>query len=408
MTPPPYQPRLRAWGHTWRVLAMLLLSAVALWSPVASGEDWYRRWLPVDLLLAVAAYVVVHLRRRAPVLVAVLLNLVAMVSAGAAGPAVLATVSVATRRRWPEVLLVAAVGIASAQVFSLAAPTDSDDPLWLTTSLSVVATVALVAWGMYVGSRRELLWTLRDRAERAEAAQELRADKARIEERTRIAREMHDVLAHRISQISMQAGALTFREDLGADALRAGVAEIQVHANDALTDLRGVLGVLRDRRTPLRPDGTGEDPAGGASAAEVSAVALAPQPTYADLPALVDAAREQGLRVAFHDDLSNQDVPVPDGVGRTLYRIVQECITNARKHASGALLTIDLGGAPDTGIEIRIANPLGFGAQRSPGVPGSGLGLVGLAERAELGGGWLRPGLESQSFVVRGWIPWLQ
>ena len=83
--------------------------------------------------------------------------------------------------------------------------------------INVTFMASVLGWGMYVGSRRELVWTLRQRAERAEAEQELRVAQARSNERARIAREMHDVLAHRISQISMHAGALAFRDDLTAD-----------------------------------------------------------------------------------------------------------------------------------------------------------------------------------------------
>ena len=125
---------------------------------------------------------------------------------------------------------------------------------------------------------------------------------------------MHDVLAHRISQVSMHAGALAFREDLTPEEVRASASVIREKAHEALTDLRGVLGVLR---------GADGEPA------------LAPQPTYADLAELVAEARESGLNVEFHDRVSAPS-EVPDAAGRTLYRIVQEGITNARKHAPGS------------------------------------------------------------------------
>ena len=240
----------------------------------------------------------------------------------------------------------------------------------------------ILGWGMYIGSRRELVWTLRQRAERAEAEQELRMAQARGNERSRIAREMHDVLAHRISQISLQAGALGFRSDLDADELRANATVIRDLANEALTDLRGVLGVLRD-------PGTGE-------------LAHAPQPTWSDLPSLVDHAREAGLHVVLTDRLP-RDAPVPDVVGRTLYRIVQEGITNAGKHAPGAVVRIEVSGSPEEGVDIVLRNPLGFGPTRTPG---SGLGLIGLTERAELRGGRLEGRREGQQFVLHGWIPW--
>jgi signal transduction histidine kinase len=191
---------------------------------------------------------------------------------------------------------------------------------------------------------------------------------------------MHDVLAHRISQVSMHAGALEFREDLTPEQVRTSAAVIREKAHEALTDLRGVLGVLR---------GADGEPA------------LAPQPTYADLGELVAEARESGLHVDFRDRVSAPG-EVPDGAGRTLYRIVQEGLTNARKHAPGTLLTVELTGSPEDGLDVVMTNPLGFGAA----VPGSGLGLVGLSERAELRGGRLETRREGASFVLHGWIPW--
>ena len=234
---------------------------------------------------------------------------------------------------------------------------------------------------MYIGSRRELLWTLRARAERAEAEQELRAAQSRLSERGRIAREMHDVLAHRISQISMRAGALGYRDDLTAEEMRADAVVIRDTAHQALTDLRAVLGVLRDEAgDPLD----------------------APQPTYADLPGLVDEAREAGMRVTYVDEVATEQ-PVPEAVGRTLYRIVQEGLTNARKHARDAEVRLEVRGRPEDGVDVVVRNPLGFGPSHTPG---AGLGLVGLAERAALAGGRLEHGDTGQEFVLRGWLPW--
>jgi len=259
-------------------------------------------------------------------------------------------------------------------------PGNSHDPFWLNLSVNVIVTVAIFGWGMYIGSRRELMWTLRHRAERAESEQELRVAQARANERARIAREMHDVLAHRISQVSMHAGALAFREDLTPEQVHVSATVIRDKAHEALTDLRGVLGVLR---------GADGEPA------------LAPQPTYADVGQLVAEARESGLNVAFHDRVSAAE-QMPDAAGRTLYRIVQEGITNARKHAPGSLVTVELAGSPEDGLDVVMRNSLGFGSA----TPGSGLGLVGLAERAELRGGRLDVRREGGSFVLQAWIPW--
>ncbi|NHC24036.1 histidine kinase [Nocardioides sp. IC4_145] len=376
-------PPLTPWGRTWRLLAMLGLSAV-VWLPVAEEQLRESPWLGrLDVGLGVLSYLLVTQRRRWPLAVALLLSAFGAISGVAAGPATLAAVSVATRRRWPELVAVFVVGFAGAQVFTVTQDDRGSDPLWLLTTLNVVVLAACIGWGMYVGSRRELLWTLRVRAERAEAEQELRADRARATERARIAREMHDVLAHRISQISLHAGALGFREDLTAEQMRASAAVIQAKAHEALTDLRGVLGVLRD-------EDTGE-------------VVHAPQPTYDDVPRLVAEAREAGLHVEHVDRVDDSAGPVPDVVGRTVYRIVQEGITNARKHAPGALLTIELAGSPEEGVDVTLCNPLGFGVSVTPG---AGLGLVGLSERAALRGGRLEHRRDGGAFVLHGWLPW--
>lgn len=380
--PDDFQPPLTRWGHTWRLLLMLVASGVAVLDRlVVSPWPWPWWRLALDLACGVVAYVAVHFRRRHPVPVAGAVIALSAVSSIAAGPAMLATVSLATRRVYGQLAMLMVLNVGAALVYHTIVQPAPDEPLWVVMIFSGVVNLAAVGWGMYIGSRRELLWTLRQRAERAEAERDLRAGMARADERARIAREMHDVLAHRISQVSMHAGALGFRGDLDADALRAGIAEVQAKANEALTDLRGVLGVLRDRET-------GE-------------VTHHPQPTYDDVPRLVDDARAAGARVKLEDRISAG--PVPPALGRTLYRVVQEGITNANKHAPGALLTVEVAGHPDDGVEVVLRNPVGLGP---PAAPGAGLGLVGLAERVELAGGMFTHGREGGSFLVRASLPW--
>ena len=377
---PDYQPRLTWWSHVWRTVLMLAISAL-VWFSIAEAQT--ERRLLLDIAVGLPTLVLVFFRRRWPVPVAVVTVLLSSVSSLAAGPATLASVSVATRRRWAQVIPLALLNVVAAQVLYMVHPPTDDEPEALTLSFNFVVIAAVMAWGMYIGSRRELLWTPRNRAETAEAEQELRLRQARSNERARIAREMHDVLAHRISQISMHAGALSFRDDLTTDEMRDSVSVIQEKAHEALTDLRGVLGVLRD-------DGSGQ-------------AGEAPQPTYADLPALVAEAEESGLNVGLDDELDTRGTPVPDAVGRTLYRIVQEGMTNARKHAPGTRLTIQVSGSPEGGVDIRLRNPIGFGPSAAPG---AGLGLVGLTERAELAGGRLEHRRDGQTFLLHAWIPW--
>jgi len=360
---------------------MLVISSL-VWLPSADVEaDRSELWWVLDVALGLVAFVVVFFRRRHPFAIAIALALVSAVSGTAGGPAVLAAVSLATRRRWREIAVVGSLNFAAAQFFSTMT-SNEDDPAWLILAANAIATGAMLGWGMYIGSRRELIWTLRNRAERAEAEQELRVGQARSNERARIAREMHDVLAHRISQISMYAGALAYREDLTPAETRASAGVIRDQAHEALTDLRDVLGVLRDD--------TGERHS-------------APQPTYADLPCLVAEARDSGLRVELEDLVGEDGPKVPDAAGRTVYRIVQEGMTNVRKHAPGALLTVRITGTPEDGIDVVLRNPLGFGPTQTPG---AGLGLIGLTERAELRGGRLEARRDGSMFVLHGWIPW--
>ncbi|MET0523911.1 MAG: histidine kinase [Nocardioides sp.] len=378
--PDDYQPRLTWWSHAWRTVLMLAISAL-VWFSIAEAQTESR--LLLDIAVGLPAVVLVFFRRRWPVRVAVVTVLLSSVSSLAAGPATLASVSLATRRRWAQVIPLALLNVVAAQVLYLVHPPTDDEPEALTLSTNFVLIAAMMAWGMYVGSRRELLWTLRNRAETAEADQEMRVSQARTNERARIAREMHDVLAHRITQISMHAGALSFRDDLTADEMRDSAGVIQEKAHEALTDLRSVLGVLRD-------DGSGR-------------VGEGPQPTYADLRALVTEAEEAGLNVTLDDQLDARGTPVPDAVGRTVYRIVQEGMTNARKHAPGSRLTIQVSGSPEGGVDIRLRNPIGFGPSAAPG---AGLGLVGLTERAELAGGRLGHRRDGETFLLHAWIPW--
>jgi signal transduction histidine kinase len=249
----------------------------------------------------------------------------------------------------------------------------------------VVFIVLAMLWGMVVRSRRLLVLSLRDRAERAESEQQLRVAQARALERTRIAREMHDVLAHRISLLSLHAGALEIRPDAASADVARAAGVIRASAHQALEDLRQVIGVLRE---PSAERGVER-----------------PQPTIAGLPPLVGESRDAGVPVRL--DLRVDDpAEVPDGTGRAAYRIVQEALTNARKHAPGAAVCVTVAGAPGKGLRIEVHNgPAAGGA--APPLPGAGTGLIGLAERATLAGGGLRHGADGAGgYALRAWLPW--
>lgn len=382
MTPPP--PPLSLWGHAWRTAVVLIISAVA-WSGVFLWQwENARWWWWLDLGIGLACFVLTFWRRRFPVTVAAVTNVASAFATSAGGPATLALFSLATRRRWNEIVPVSAVTLVSALVFVLIDPV-TDEDLWLLNAGFIVTIVGFtVGWGLYVGSRRELMATLQERAERAEAEQAARISQARTAERARIAREMHDVLAHRISMVTMHAGALTFREDLATEEIRRTAGIIEQSSRLALVELREVLGVLRDDVG----DGTPEPP----------------QPTAAGIDGLVEHFRASGMKLVV--ECSVELAAVPESIGRTAFRAVQEGLTNAAKHAPHVRVTVTISGGPDEGLVIEMTNPLPAGG-RSPGLPQSGLGLIGLAERAELAGGRLHHATVSGHHVLRVWLPWI-
>jgi signal transduction histidine kinase len=378
---PDYQPPLTRWSHVWRGLLMVVISGLGWWE--LAGWQWQhdRGWFAVDLGLGVVALVLVTRRREHPMTIAVLTNLMGAVSGASSGPAVLAIVSVATRRRWREIIPISIVSMASGLVLEGINPASED--IWaLTVPIIIGITAVAVGWGMYIGSRRELLSTLRWRAEAAESEQAARVTQARTAERGRIAREMHDVLAHRISLVTMHAGALTYRDDLTPEQMRETARIIQDGSHQALVELREVLGVLREDPGDADPE--------------------RPQPSAADIPALVEEARDSGMNV---DSTVALAAGVPDLIGRATYRIVQEALTNARKHAPDTLVEVRVTGEPDSGISLSVSNPLRVGARAT--TPDSGLGLLGLTERAALAGGRLRHHVTpDRRFVLSAWLPW--
>jgi signal transduction histidine kinase len=274
----------------------------------------------------------------------------------------------------------------AAMIFALLRPTDSSIWQWLVLNAAVYAGV--LAWALFVRARRQLLSSLRERAERAEAEQQMLAERARQTERVRIAREMHDVLGHRVSLIALQAGGLEVRPGLPADvAQAAGV--IRATARQALVELRQVIGVLRDNAE--------------SSSASAIDVPPAPLPTLADIPRLVEDSRLAGARVSLDISVASDATP-PGPLGRDAYRIVQEGLTNVHKHVVGGAASVTVQGGPGAGLHVMISNPLpgpGF-AYRA-----GGSGLIGLAERVALAGGTLKHGpTEDGRFVVDAVLTW--
>ncbi|GAB49595.1 sensor histidine kinase [Mobilicoccus pelagius] len=398
--------------------------------PVTTVEAF----LFLDLFLGVAVLAVLPLRRRFPVGVAVGLSLVLAVSGAATGAWSFAAVSLGRRRRVAPAVLVLVLATASALAYEAwfpypSSPDEAEVSWWVMGVLVALMESLALAVGFYLGARDALLDSLRERAEAAEHEQHSRTAQARAAERARIAREMHDVLAHRISTVAMHSGALAYRTDLTPEEVSGAARLIQENAHSALVELRDILGVLRE---------TAEDDAHG--------VPEPPQPTIADLDTLVAEAVAAGQVVSLDVDIDAGDVPGP--LGRHVYRAVQECLTNARKHAPGAPLDVRIaresaptgalaglrslgrGGAGDL-LVVDVSNPLTASAPGQgdvPGTPGlfatlpargdtsgvpaaetvptSGVGLLGLAERAELSGGHLDHGPEGGRYRTRLVVPW--
>ncbi|GAA1731992.1 sensor histidine kinase [Aeromicrobium alkaliterrae] len=377
-------PPISRWGRVWRWTLALFISGVA-WASIAiwqwQNAQW---WFWLDLGLGVAAAVLSTRRRQRPVLVALVTNAVTCVSYSASGPATLSLFSLATRRQWREIVPVGLVTLAAGLIGLRNEPDAQRDDFIVTGPALVAVLGVIIAWGMYVGSRRELLGTLRERADTAESEQAARLAQARVSERTRIAREMHDVLAHRISTVTMHAGALTYREDLSPDQMRETAGVIQQNAHQALVELREVLGLLREGPGDAAPE--------------------RPQPDASAVGALIGEARATGLRVEAAFDL---DVDaVPQTTGRTVYRVVQEGLTNVRKHATHTAAEVQVSGRPGDGLRVVVRNKLPLGQPASV-LPPSGLGLIGLRERVELAGGRLDHRITSdRDFVLEAWIPW--
>ncbi|MGW2631465.1 sensor histidine kinase [Streptomyces chattanoogensis] len=229
--------------------------------------------------------------------------------------------------------------------------------LWMTRKYGPLVVLLLaVVIGLWAGGRRRHVASLAEQVNRLRVEHELRAEQARLEERTRIAAEMHDVLAHRLTVIALHTGALKRRAADLPEPVADRIGLLRTASTDALSDLRDVLGVLRGH-------GTGETAASRA-------------PGLPELSTVIDDARAAGQQVEAVIEGDPGSVPASHRLA--IHRLVQEALTNARKHAAGttAQLTVRYG-PPQSMVVVR--NPAGGSSEAA--AEGSGYGLVGLAER---------------------------
>jgi signal transduction histidine kinase len=352
--------------------------------------------LSLDQVVGALGCASLWLRRRRPTELATALILLSAFSETVAGAMLVALFTVAIHRRLAQTMTLFGLSVLSATCFVLLRPDPDGSPAPLVLALGLALQSSVVGWGLFIRHRRQLISSLTERAERAAAEADLRAEQAQRRARDDIAREIHDVLGHRLSLLSVHAGALEYRPGAPPADIARAAAVIRESAHQALQDLRDVVGVLR---AP-----SGEDQHAPAT----------PQPVLADLPRLVSESRRAGMSVELVVELTE---PVPEQLGRTVHRIVQEALTNARKHAAGSEVAVTLRGRPGSGIELAVTNgavPRLVPGERevSPVLAGAGLvqegqGLIGLEERVTLAAGRLTYGARPEGgWRVWVWLPW--
>lgn len=368
--------RLRALD-AGRIDALLALAIFAIHCEQVAFDESMRGPLAIELLGGAGIALAVAIRSRVPLAaIAVMMTAGTLESAFATAvpdltiglmPLVLLPFSVAAREERPRALIglvVTCVGVGAVDVVSgLYGFGDWAFPMVLVGVMWMV--------GRVVRQRTRLTAELHEQALLAQERREAQERAAVAAERRRIARELHDVVAHSMSVMVVQAGG--GRRILGQDAARAGEAALQIERTGraALVEMRHLLGALR-------PD-------------EGTALTLSPQPSLDQLDALVDRARAAGMTVELRRDGEPRELSA--GLDLTAYRIVQEALTNALKHAGGAAVDVRVGfGADELALEVADRGPGPARARRPLEAGDGGHGLVGMRERVSLYGGELQTG----------------
>lgn len=301
---------------------------------------------------------------------------------------------VSARRPWPMALFAWAVPAVVSVLPVLLLPRAGGWGNWIVAASVSAGALLLGGTGrVWFANRRAL-------SEERRMSAGLTAQRRELEERNRIARELHDVVAHSMSVISVQANTAKYRfPGLGEDAERE-FAAIASSSRQALSEMRGLLSLLRS------PDGDGDE--GGAPGP-----VLAPQPGLEDVPALVEATRRAGTRVALTGAPSEDRDPqaserrsaISPTTGLTAYRVVQEALSNAIRHAPGAEIAVRLQLTAAT-LLVEVVNGPADAGVAAPAAPGAGLGLAGVRERVAVLGGTAETGATGTGgFLVRAELP---
>ena len=362
---------------------VVVVAVAVLLAPDRPGPDAVEtQAVTATVVLGAVGCVVLLARRRHPLPVlatATALTVAAVLVADGPSPVLLvlavAAATGASRRERPTGV---AAGLGAAAVLWLVVVTATASTWDSGPPLAAVSWVALAtAVGDAARSRRAYVAAVEERAERAERTREQEALRRVAEERLRIARELHDSVAHHIAVVNVQAGVAGHLLRTSPDAAAEALEHVRTASRTVLDELSSLLGVLR----------APGDPVGGTT----------PVVGTERLPDLVRSAASAGLRV----DWRSTGAPrlLPPGVDLVAYRVVQEALTNARKHGDGTAVLVLAWS--DAGLDVEVANPAADGVPDQPG----GHGLVGMRERVASVQGHLDAGRDRDHFVLRASLP---
>lgn len=378
----------RSWS-TWAVAPRSYVADVALWlvvcapataAPLRDGGSLGA----IDAVAAVLALVLLVLRRRWPIPVLAVDLVALLVATAIAGhPTALLSASIvllfAVAVRYDRTVAIRTAVAGTATLLGAVAILQARAFIGPELLAGIAWPTLAVAAGDAVRSRREAIAAADERARRAEETREEEARRRVAETRLQIARELHDVVAHRIAVINVQAGVAAHLMPTRPDDAAAALATVRASARDVLDELAEILGVLREP---------------GADAA----ASTAPAPTLDDVPGLVASFADAGLRVAF--ETAGELHPLGDAATIALYRTVQEALTNAHKHGDGSARVRVVHGP--IGVDVEVVNRVAPG--RPPST--SGFGLLGMRERVQAVGGQLAIGPDGDgTFRVQAHFP---
>ncbi|MBO8196288.1 histidine kinase [Streptomyces oryzae] len=420
---PSHPGQVRRSARDWVVDVLLFGWAVLCWAALfeqAEAKTYLPGWLvAIDPPLGALACLSLWLRRRWPLGVALAAVPAAALTDTVVGALAVIIFNLALRIPPRTAALVLLLHLAATLPYVLFYGVPHDER-WTIAAFVLVFYLLFFTWGSATRARRQLVLKLREDAVRARADHERRLADVRRAERRAIAREMHDVLAHRVSLLSVHAGALAYRTQrtaagegtaLDDSEIAESATVIRDNAHQALEELRDVLHVLREDEE----EDEEEKAEPGAPGKPGTPDGARPQPDLTRLGELVDEARAAGQTVRFDQELPERaegagGYPLRPQAQRTAYRAVQEGLTNARKHAPGRPVEVRVAGAVGQELTVRVSNPLPAG-HRSTGpagapIPGAGAGLTGLRERLELEGGTLAYGPRDGTFTLEVRLPW--